>query len=268
MTDFVLVKTRALDSIEAVLSRWTPGGKRHGDEYLPTNPTRSDAKPGSFSINFKTGAWGDFATGDKGGDLVALVAYIDGVKQSEAAERLAEFLGLDLQKTDPPKRATSARSGAADTNTPTQERATPWRALLPVPSDAPPPPKTHPRHGKPSMQWAYCDAGGGLLCLLFRFEPKAEGARKQFYPLTFCEDISGKRAWRWQSVPEPRPLYRLDTIAAASDAPVIVCEGEKAADAAAVLFTDAVSTTMLNGAQSPHKTDWTSLQGRTILLAG
>ena len=67
-------------------------------------------------------------------------------------------------------------------------------------------------------------------------------------------------------MPEPRPLYQLDKLTAAPDAPVMVCEGEKAADAAAVLFPDAVATTMLNGAQSPHKTDWQPLQGRTVWL--
>lgn len=116
------------------------------------------------------------------------------------------------------------------------------------------------------MSWLYRDASGGLVCLVYRFEPKADGERKQFYPLTFCEEASGKRAWRWQGVSEPRPLYRLDTIAAAPDAVVIVCEGEKAADAAAVLFPDAVTTTMLNGAQSPHKTDWQPLAGRVVWL--
>ncbi len=263
---FGVIKAASLASIDAVLNRWAPGGKRQGHEYLPTNPTRSDSKPGSFSINLNTGAWGDFATRDKGGDLVSLVAYVDGVKQSEAAERLASFLGLNLEKNDPPKHATRARNGAADTNTPTQEKNAPWRALLPVPTDAPQPPKKHPKHGTPSMRWLYRDAAGGLVCLVYRFEPKADGERKQFYPLTFCEDASGKRAWRWQGVPEPRPLYRLDTIAAAPDAVVMVCEGEKAADAAAVLFPDCITTTMLNGAQSPHKTDWQPLAGRVVWL--
>ena len=260
------IKTAALASVESVLDRWVPGGKRRGDEYLPTNPTRSDAKPGSFSINLITGAWGDFATGDKGGDLVALVAYLDAVKQSEAAERIAAFLGLSLEKTDPPKHATRARNEAADTNTPAQEKNAPWRALLPVPLDAPQPPKVHPKHRTPSMRWAYHDADGGLVCLVYRFEPKADGERKQFYPLTFCEDASGKRAWRWQGMPAPRPLYQLDKLAAAPDAPVMICEGEKAADAAAVLFPEAIATTMLNGAQSPHKTDWQPLVGRVVWL--
>ncbi len=265
-TDFNRIKGAALSSIDSVLNRWAPGGKRQGHEYLPINPRRSDSKPGSFSINLDSGAWADFATDEKGGDLVALVAYIDGIKQSEAAQRLAEFLGLNLEKAGTPKRATSQRKAATDTKPPTPVKDAPWRALLPVPKDAPQPPKTHYKHGKPSMRWEYRDKAGGLVCLGYRFEPKAKGERKQFCPLTFCEDATGKHTWRWQGAPDPRPLYCLDKLAGAPAALVIVVEGEKAADAAAVLFPDAIATTMLNGAQSPHKTDWQPLNGRTVYL--
>jgi len=43
----------------------------------------------------RAGAWADFATGDKGGDIVSLLAYLQGVSQSEAARRLRrELWGL------------------------------------------------------------------------------------------------------------------------------------------------------------------------------
>lgn len=263
--DFERIIAAALSGIDAVLSHWLPGGKRQGHEYLPLNPRRSDSKPGSFSINLNTGAWSDFATGDKGGDLVSLVAYLENIKQGEAAKLLSDFLGLSAEKTDPPKRATSVRNCTADIKPSTQENKPAWRALLPVPADAPQPPKQHSKHGKPSMRWEYRNANG-LLCWVYRFEPKGEADRKQFCPLTFCEDASGKCEWRWQALPDPRPLYHLDQLTARRDAPVIVCEGEKAADAAALLFPDYVAVTMLSGAQSPHKTDWTPLQGRTVWL--
>lgn len=265
-TDFKRINATALGSIDAVLSRWLPGGKMHGNEYQAINPTRSDAKLGSFSINVTTGAWADFASSDKGGDLVALVAYLDGTKQGEAAKRLAEFLGLQPEQTDPAKRATSDLKQGGNTITPPEASKLAWRALLPVPDGVPAPYAAHPKHGNPSMRWQYHNEAGQLLCWVYRFEPKDEGERKQFMPLTFREDEKGKRAWRWQGLPDPRPLYNLHRLAANKHAPVIVCEGEKAADAAAVLFPDAVCTTMLNGAQSPHKSDWTPLAGRVVWL--
>ena len=266
MTNFEQIKTAALANIEGVLNQWAPGGKRQGREYLPLNPRRADHKPGSFSINLDTGAWADFAADAKGGDLISLVAYVDDVKQSEAAERLAVFLGIKPSESGSPQRATSARKAAVDTSTPLKSRTAAWRAVMPVPRDAPQPPMTHPTHGRYSARWEYRDKDSKLSCLVYRFEAKTEGERKQFCPLTFCEDATGKRAWRWQGLPDPRPLYGLDKLAAAPDAPIIVCEGEKAADAAALLFPDAVSVTMLNGAQSPHKTDWQPLKGRTVWL--
>lgn len=104
--DIKRVAAAALANISSVLSHWLPNGKRQGHEYLPRNPKRSDNKPGSFSVNLNTGAWSDFATGDKGLDLVALVAYLENESQGAAARRLADFLGIDLGKSNPPKRAT------------------------------------------------------------------------------------------------------------------------------------------------------------------
>jgi uncharacterized protein (DUF927 family) len=265
-TDFKRINAAALSNIEGILSRWLPGGKMHGHEYQAINPTRPDSKLGSFSINCNTGAWADFASDDKGGDLVALVAYLEGVKQGEAAKRLAEFLGMAVEKTDPAKRGTGDPKRTVDTITPTQSNKPAWRALLPVPGDAPAPYATHSKHGKPSMRWEYHNEAGQLLCWVYRFEPKDDGERKQFMPLTFCEDEKGKRSWRWQGLLEPRPLYRLDKLHSNIVAPVVVCEGEKAADAAALLFPDAVCTTMLNGAQSPHKSDLRPLAGRVVWL--
>jgi hypothetical protein len=42
----------------------------------------------------RTGRWADFATGDRGGDVVSLAAYLSHLKQSEAAEKLAGMLGV------------------------------------------------------------------------------------------------------------------------------------------------------------------------------
>ena len=265
MADFNKIKAAALASIENVLSHYCPGGKRQGHEYLPLNPVRSDSKPGSFSINLNTGAWSDFATNDKGGDLIALVAYIEGIKQSEAANRLSQFLGLTTEKPDAYKRATGSQNKVVDTSTPPAIKKSEWAAVLPIPDNAGNAPM-HPKYGKPSMQWTYHDALGNVLCLLYRFEPQAGLERKQFMPLTYCKHENGKHEWRWQGLPEPRPLYNLHQITKRKKDFVIVCEGEKAADAASVLYPDAVVTTMLNGSQAVAKTDWTPLKNREVWL--
>jgi putative DNA primase/helicase len=258
------VATAALNSIDSVLSHWCAGGKREGHEYVALNPNRADSSSGSFKVNLTTGAWADFAIDKKGGDLVALVAYLENLSQLEGAKRLGMFLGIPYLKADKPKYTTSVKDEVMKATT--NKEALEWVALLPIPADAPAPPVSHFKNGKPSMQWVY-RLPDGVASYVYRFDAKAEGERKQFAPLTYCEhSTSKKREWRWQGLSEPRPLYNLDKVINRPDALVVVCEGEKAADAAAVLLPDAVTTTMLNGAQSPSKSDWHVLSGRNVWL--
>ena len=63
-----------------------------GNEWVALNPRRPDRSLGSFKVNLHTGHWADFATGDKGGDAISLLAYLRGVSQSEAARLLAREL--------------------------------------------------------------------------------------------------------------------------------------------------------------------------------
>ncbi|WP_281502936.1 DUF927 domain-containing protein [Ancylobacter crimeensis] len=48
---------------------------------------------------------------------------------------------------------------------------------------------------------------------------------------------------------------------------VLITEGEKSRDAAAVLFPDMVVTTPAHGAKSPHLTDFAPLAGRVVVIA-
>lgn len=84
----------ALAELPALLARLVPGRKIIAGQYVARNPTRADKRAGSFKINIRSGRWADFATGDKGGDAVALIAYLEGVSQGEAKRRLAMMLGL------------------------------------------------------------------------------------------------------------------------------------------------------------------------------
>jgi len=92
---YTAINAAALRVLPVLLNRWLPGGHCAGREYVVRNPTRHDAHPGSFSINMQTGRWGDFSVEDYGRDIIALAAYLSGLRQSEAALRLAEMLGID-----------------------------------------------------------------------------------------------------------------------------------------------------------------------------
>jgi hypothetical protein len=90
--DFQAINRAALASLPALLRRWLPSGRLVGREYEARNPTRADRRTGSFRVNVSTGKWADFATGDVGGDVISLAAYLAGTSQAEAARALANML--------------------------------------------------------------------------------------------------------------------------------------------------------------------------------
>jgi hypothetical protein len=134
--------------------------------------------------------------------------------------------------------------------------------VSPIPDDAPPLPNKHPSLGQPTARWTYGDAEGAALFHLWRFDPPGVG--KEFRPVTLGRDAKGLR-WRWKAGPAPRPLYGLECLAARPDAPVIVCEGEKSADAARQIFPHCVVVTSTGGSQAALKADWMPLAGREVI---
>jgi hypothetical protein len=96
--DYDVIGRAALRYLPLMVLRWLPDGRREGQEWVARNPTRSDRHLGSFKINLRTGQWADFATGEKGGDVISLAAYLHGLSQSAAAGKISEMLGLKLEK--------------------------------------------------------------------------------------------------------------------------------------------------------------------------
>jgi hypothetical protein len=99
--DFALIRTLAFRQCEALVRAWLPDGRRESDEWVARNPTRPDGSLGSFKINLRSCDWADFATGDKGGDLIALRAYLDGSSQADAARAIAAELGEPIPDAIP-----------------------------------------------------------------------------------------------------------------------------------------------------------------------
>jgi hypothetical protein len=90
---------------------------------------------------------------------------------------------------------------------------------------------------------------------------------KMFLPLRCLGSTAdGKIMCDQTALPGLRPLYNLDLIAAQPDAPLLFCEGEKAADAAARVFPNMVATTWPGGANATAKADWRDAANRTVVL--
>jgi putative DNA primase/helicase len=120
-------------------------------------------------------------------------------------------------------------------------------APLPKPRCAPPEPL-----GPVSAKWDYLSAEGKLIARVYRFDTPSG---KSYRP----KDM---RANLWRA-PDPRPLYNLPGLVQARK--VVLVEGEKCAQA--LIDAGVCATTAMNGAKAPvHKTDWTPLAGKHVLI--
>ncbi|GJL76082.1 DUF927 domain-containing protein [Nitrosomonas sp.] len=271
-----IVAGYALSSIGSVLNRYIPGGKREGHEYLPVNPKRADSSSGSFSINLNNGKWSDFASGDKGLDMVSLVAYLEDCTQSQAAKRLAEFLNIHIEENETPKRATnvSKSTGKGNTSPSTKKPGAAknqgasgsygWQCIMPVPDNAPKPPEEHSRHGRPSIRYPYIDKDGRVNFYHDRYEKGSE-EKKQFSPLTLWQKGAVYK-WQFKAPPDPRPLYGLPGLVAYSDVDCWIVEGEKAAIALVKLLPSHPVLCWQGGSNATAKADFKPLANRNCII--
>lgn len=224
------------------LPSWLPGGRMMGKEYVCGSLRGGEGS--SCSVNLATGKWADFSGDEKGGDLISLFAAIEGISQGEAAKRLADQVNFRLSPNAPAKGAEAPRD--LDLGVPpTDER----------------PGMAHPRHGEPTGKWVYLTPEGRPMFWIARYETD-QG--KQFYPWSWSR---ATERWVMKGWPAPRPLYGLNLLAERPDAPVMVVEGEKAADAARELLGRTyVVVTWPNGAKGAGNVDWRPLYGRRIIV--
>lgn len=131
---------------------------------------------------------------------------------------------------------------------------------LPVPDDAPTPPDSHYRHGTAARSWWYTDGEGVRLFRVLRFD--VGNGKKEIIPQTW----SGEK-WQHKAWPTPRPLYGLHWLVTNPNKPVVVVEGEKAADALQRMLGDGYCVVSWSGgAQADKNTDWKPLTDRLVVL--
>jgi len=255
--DFQKITKLAADCGLEILEHWLPDGEKRNGQYVALNPTRNDGNLGSFQIKIENGLWKDFSSDDGGSDYINLVAYLEGtITQTAAAVKILKFIaGIDTSRNkEIVQRVLQEKSIVKPEYVP----------ILPVPKNAKNPPVHFGRYGAPTKTWEYRNESGELLFLVNRFKTESG---KAYFPLTWCKDDAGWECWRMLAPPAPRPLYNLNLLAERREAIVLFTEGEKAADAAQRLFPEFVAVTTMNGAQSPEKTDLSSLAGRIVYIA-
>ncbi len=216
---------------------------RRGDAFWGCCPFHGPENTASFKVDNQRRRYFCFGCGANG-DAFKWVQETEHLTFPEAVDWLSNGRAPKLK----------ANGHAAPHKPP---RPTP-AAIMPVPAGADAATFDHPRHGKPSKTWAYLGGAGELLGYVARFDT-AEG--KEILPRVFTAT-----GWRWQGLPKPRPLYGLDRLAARPDAPVVVVEGERCADAAVTLCPNHVAVTWCGGVGAVEYADWAPLQGRQTLI--
>lgn len=89
-------------------------------------------------------------------------------------------------------------------------------------------------------------------------------------PLSYGSEIGAPAEWRYKKYSAPHgaktPLYNLNELNERPHVPILVVEGEKAAEAAKAIFPEMVVTTWQGGASAVHLSDWTTLRDREIII--
>lgn len=235
--------------IEDVVGHYTTLTKR-GAEFVSQCLWHSPDSNPSLSVVPKKRMVYCFACG-QGGSAIDVVMQAEGLDFQAACARLNG--GAPADGWAPRVKAEPARA-------PDPERITET-----PPADAPSPKFDHRDFGAPTRILPFKDAAGTVLGFEARWE-REDG--KESRMLTWGRRGTDKPRWTWAHFSAPRPLYGLDALAAMPQAQVIIFEGPIKADDARDVFPNHARVSWSGGARSWHRTDWSPLAGRSVVLWG
>lgn len=220
----------------------------NGQEYKIKCPFHDPDNNPSCSIFNKGQKWQYkcFSCGESG-DALDWVQKVEGLDLPQALKRLQNgaWVPFPAEKQSKPKK--------------------PDRTTSKPPADAPAPSFNHFKFGNPSKVWAYHGAKGELLGYVARYEREDGG--KDIVPWTWGARGDAPAQWDMGQWNVPRPLYGLDVLAAETNKPVLIVEGEKACDAARELLgAHYVVVTWPGGSEATSRADWKQLEGRSVTI--
>lgn len=228
--------------------------KKEGREYVACCPFHSERSP-SFKVNEGKGIFHCFGCGAHG-DALDFVMKYEGLKLPQALERI---VGRSAMTAATPIKSPRKAQPEADV-----------RPIRVVPDSAEPPDFSHSRLGNPSKVWTYHDGEGHHVGYVARFDIVRKGKpAKETLPLCWTvRTDTGEAGWEWCGFAVPRVLYGAELLAQHPGKPVLVVEGEKATDAARLLFTGFVVVSWPGGVNGVDVADWQLLHGRDVVLWG
>ncbi len=213
--------------------------KREGPEFVGLCPFHHEKTP-SFKVNDKKRMFHCFGCGAHG-DVFDWLQRQRGMTPEEAASHLGYVNGHTNGHAKP--------AASADPV---------WRSFPPPVSAA------SPDLSGFDAWYTYTDLDGNLVRYIARNDGKGT-ERKKFVPFTWG-DLDGVEGWHRKQSNQPRELYGLLRLTRKPDAAVIVCEGEKAADAAQGMFPSYACITWSGGTNAVSGNQWGVLKGRAVIL--
>lgn len=268
--NFTALADALLRDADNLVPRWLPGGDRRGHEYVCGS--LAGGKGSSFSVNLVSGKWADFASDEKGNDLLSLYAAIHNLSQGKAAADVAREEGLEdvagivmgADPAAPPKPPRPAPPPARPKPEPEG-----WATVVPVPSTAMEPIFKH-FHRQPGdiEHKAVYQVGDELHGFVVRFRTSDGG--KDTLPYTWCQSArDGAAKWNWRQWDEPRPLF-FPGKQLPEGRTVILVEGERKGECLQALMDAGAPgvycvVSWPGGSKAWQKANWALLAGCTVI---
>lgn len=239
-TDLTALKADSLDLARSVLGL---DFKRSGGSYKARCPIHNESTP-SLDYNDQRQSFKCFGCGWSG-DIIALYQKLMGGDFPTAVVSLGGGPSKGNRRKAPSNKLQRQGDGSAK-ESPTI--AAPAGTVEP------------PRPAGCVTRYFYHDGEGRILGGTDRVEK--EDAGKTYRQWRW--DAAAEK-WEWKGIVLPPP-YRVGELLARPEATILVCEGEKAVEAAQSALPDYVCTTSLGGSGAATKTDWRALKGRDVVV--
>src|SRR4051794_15090236 len=249
------------DDAASALQWLFPNGRLIRNEFCVGDISGTEGESLRFNIRKCTGA--DFNGGAEGFAGVLDVFIAKAGNFPDGLDLARKFLHIPEPERPQPAKGTAKGSKGASGS---------WTQIIPPPADV----------GRPEFarlwpsatfrrSWEYRDAAGQLLFHVARYEWEETGKdgkrklRKATPAITYGHGEDGRRHWRAKGNGR-NILFGLEQLAARPHAPVLVVEGEKAAEIARRIFPDWVVLAWKGGSKNARNIDVSPLAGRTVML--
>ena len=243
--DYDEIDKQLAANIEGNLDKWFDGKKR-----IESGAFYKIGSNGSLAVNRYDGHWHSHETDDSGKGLLSLYAWQFSVDLPTAANDLsnaAKVIEFRQSRKDKPK-AKEAPQWEHSNEKPTTDI------------------DSHFDLGKADAAYRYRDADGNPVGVVLRWNA-TEQRGKEIRPVSWVQMASKESPeWKWCGFAEPRPLYRGERIKQFPEMPIVIVEGEKAADALESVLKSHIAVTWCGGTGQVGKADFSHLQGRDVTI--